>query len=536
MLPIARMSAIALLLAASASALYVTRLGFAPVYLMHDESQFALQAQAIASTGRDLSGRRLPVYFTEQEFPAGRDPVIIYATAAVLEALPLSEASVRLATAVTGVLNVVLMFLVGRRVFKSDLLGVIAAILMALTPAHFIRSRLAISPLYSIPFILAWLLWLARFVDRPDRRTLSVTAAWLGLGVYTYLACMVMMPIYLLLTAWVAYRGQVPGPSTRETSTSSNSPSLRTGWRGALLAGFLIPLVPMTVWYATHPERYAQIVEAYRLYSADVTPVEGALRFAAYDSIRLRLNLVWSFFSPDFLFISGDSSLINSTRQIGFFPLAFAVLIPAGLYQLARNSGEIGKVILVGFVTAPLASVISGAIEMNRIMFVMPFGVLTAGFGVRAMLGSRQALWRWAAIAMLVSVPLQFAGFYRDYMGGYRARSSFWFGGNLRAALMDVIRLEGENHRPVYISRTIPFAHRYWRFYTLAEGRSNLTGQATFYQPQTLDGAAVASGSHLVCALSDGGCEPQASSGMWTRVSTAVEPDGTESFAVFERR
>lgn len=550
MLPIARMSAIALLLAASASALYVTRLGFAPVYLMHDESQFALQAQAIAATGRDLSGRRLPVYFTEQEFPAGRDPVIIYATAAVLEALPLSEASVRLATAVTGVLNVVLMFLVGRRVFKSDLLGVIAAILMALTPAHFIRSRLAISPLYSIPFILAWLLWLARFVDRPDRRTLSVTAAWLGLGVYTYLACMVMMPIYLLLTAWVAYRrlvlserqsdeikvSRVEGPVLSERESDEVEVSRVEGWRGALLAGFLIPLVPMTVWYATHPERYAQIVEAYRLYSADVTPVEGALRFAAYDSIRLRLNLVWSFFSPDFLFISGDSSLINSTRQIGFFPLAFAVLIPAGLYQLARNSGEIGKVILVGFVTAPLASVISGAIEMNRIMFVMPFGVLTAGFGVRAMLGSRQALWRWAAIAMLVSVPLQFAGFYRDYMGGYRARSSFWFGGNLRAALMDVIRLEGENHRPVYISRTIPFAHRYWRFYTLAEGRSNLTGQATFYQPQTLDGAAVASGSHLVCALSDGGCEPQASSGMWTRVSTAVEPDGTESFAVFERR
>ncbi len=261
-----------------------------------------------------------------------------------------------------------------------------------------------------------------------------------------------------------------------------------------MLVGFLVPLVPMAVWYATHPERYAQIIEAYKLYSADATPVEGAVRFAAYDSIRLRLSLVWSFFSPDFLFISGDSSLINSTRQIGFFPLAFAVLIPAGLYQLARNGGDIGKVILAGFVTAPLASVVSGAIEMNRIMFVIPFGVLTAAFGVRALLGARQRWWRWAAIAVLVSVPLQFAGFYRDYMGGYRARSSFWFGGNLRAALTDVIRLEGENNRPVYISRTIPFANRYWRFYTLAEGRSNLTGQATFYEPQTLDATAVPAG------------------------------------------
>ena len=295
-------------------------------------------------------------------------------------------------------------------------MALIAAVLMALTPAHFIRSRLVLSPLYSIPFILAWLLWLARFVDRPDRRTLSVAAAWLGLGVYTYLACMVMMPIYVLLTAWVAFRHPV-GPVLSEREFDEVGVSRVEGWRARCSIGFLVPLVPMAAWYVTHPERYAQIIEAYKLYSADATPVESAVRFAAYDSIRLRLSLVWSFFSPDFLFISGDSSLINSTRQIGFFPLAFAVLIPAGLYQLARNGGDIGKVILAGFVTAPLASVVSGAIEMNRIMFVIPFGVLTAAFGARALLGARQRWWRWAAIAVLVSVPLQFAGFYRDYMG-----------------------------------------------------------------------------------------------------------------------
>lgn len=503
---------------------------------MHDESQFALQAQAIAATGRDLSGRRLPVYFTEPEFPAGRDPIIIYATAVVLEALPLSESSARLATALTGVLNVVLVFLVGRRVFKSDLLGVLAAILMALMPAHFIRSRLALSPLYSIPFILAWVLWLARFLDRPDRRTLAVAAAWLGLGVYTYLACMIMMPIYLLLTAWIAFRHPILSEGGFDEAEVSRVEGPAPGWRAALLVGFIVPLVPMAAWYATHPERYAQIVEAYKLYSADASPVEGAARLAAYDILRLRLSLLWSFFSPDFLFISGDSSLINSTRQIGLFPLAFAVLIPAGLYQLARHGGDMGKVILTGFVTAPLASVVSGAIEMNRIMFALPFGVLTAAFGARAMLGARHRVWRWVALAVLASVPLQFAGFYRDYMGRYRAESSFWFGGNLRAALTDAIRMEGQQTRPVYVSRTIPFANRYWRFYTLVEQRGDLTAQAVFYEPARLDAAAVQPGSHLVCALRDGGCEPQASSGMWTRVSTAVEPDGTESFAVFERR
>lgn len=516
--PIGRTVAIGVLLAASGAMFYVTRLQFAPIYLMHDESQFALQAQAIAATGHDLSGRWFPLYFTEPEFPAGRDPVIIYATALVLKVLPLSESSVRLATSFVGVLNVVLMFVVGRRVFKSDRLGVIAAILLALTPAHFMRSRLALSPLYSIPFILAWLWWLARYVEQPERRTLGVSAAWLGLGLYTYLACMVMMPVYLLLTATVAFRHRTPG------------------WGAPLLLGFLVPLVPMAAWYLTHPERYAQIIEAYKLYSAEANPLPGAGRFAAYDSIRLGLNLFWSSFSPDFLFISGDSSLINSTRQVGFFPMAFAVLIPVGIYRLARSGGDIGRVVLVGFLTAPLASVISGAVEMNRIMFAIPFGVLTAAFGAHGLLAARHSGGRWCALAVLVTVPIQFFGFYADYMGRYRAESSFWFGGNLRGALTEVIRREGQGGRPVYLSRTVPFASRYWRFYALAGGRGDLIERAVFYDPQTLEAASVEPRTHLVCDSRQGGCEPQAGSGMWAPVSTATEPDGTDSFAVYERR
>ena len=72
--------------------LYATGLGDVPVYVMHDEAQGALQAQSIASTGRDLTGRLLPLYFTEPEFPPGRDPALIYFTALVLKVVPFTEA------------------------------------------------------------------------------------------------------------------------------------------------------------------------------------------------------------------------------------------------------------------------------------------------------------------------------------------------------------------------------------------------------------------------------------------------------------
>ncbi|OFW45568.1 MAG: hypothetical protein A3J29_15120 [Acidobacteria bacterium RIFCSPLOWO2_12_FULL_67_14b] len=498
-----RTLAIGAVLAASVAAVYVTRLQFAPIYLMHDESQFALQAEAIASTGRDLIGRRLPLYFTEPEFPAGRDPAIIYATALVLKVLPLSESSVRLATSLVGVLNIVLMFLVARRLLASDLLGVVAALLLAFTPAHFIRSRLVLSPFYSIPFILAWLLWLARFVDTPERRTLVVAAAWLGLGLYTYLGCTVMMPVYLLLTAWVAWRRSA------------------RGWGVALLAGFLVPLVPMAAWSVMHPERYGQIVEAYQLYSVA-------------DTVRLRLHLYWSFFSPDFLFITGETSLINSTRQAGFFPMAFAILIPVGIYRLARSGGDIGKVILAGFLTAPLASVVSGALEMNRIMFAIPFGALTAAYGAQALIGSARPISRAGAAILLVSCALQFSGFYVDYMGRYRVASAEWFGGDIRSAIAEAIERGGDDGR-IHLSRSIPFIRRYWRFYALAANRRDLLGRETFFEWPELDSPAVPAGAVLVCPAAEPACASLASDPSWTLVRSVVEPGGSPTFSVFEK-
>ena len=103
----ARRTAVALgALLIAATALYSWRLAEVPAYLMHDEVNFALQAQALASTGRDTNGRLLPVYFSETGFEAGRDPVMIYVTALMFTLWPLSESAVRLPTVLTGMVSV----------------------------------------------------------------------------------------------------------------------------------------------------------------------------------------------------------------------------------------------------------------------------------------------------------------------------------------------------------------------------------------------------------------------------------------------
>lgn len=490
------------LLAVTGWLIYATRLGEVPAYFIQDEMQWALQSQAIATTGRDMSGRFLPLYFPEPGFPSGRDPVLIYVTALGLKLLPFSDAGVRTPTALIAVLNIVLTFVVARRLFQSTVIGLAAAGLLLFTPIHFLRGRLVLSPLYSIPFILAWLWCLARFEEQRTPRNLVAAACLLGVGTYSYLGAVVMMPIYLMVTLAVGYR--------------------RLGAAAAIkaAAAFAATLIPMALWYVTHPERNAQIVSAYQL-------------DAAAESLLTRwLRLYWSFFDPSFLFVSGDASLINSTREAGFFPMAFAVLLPIGLYAVVRSRQPLPLTIGLGFVIAPLVSMLSGSIEMNRVMFAIPFGVLLAAYGVNAMLRAPALAIRAAAIILLLTIPLQFVRLYSGYFGGYRLAAVPYLAGNSREALRALMAQAAVQSGPIYISEEIEWAQRIWRFYAIADGRMDMLGRALYYRDAPP--ADAAPGAPLVCPAISARCQALKQDG-WTEVAEVPSLDGSRRFTLLAR-
>lgn len=475
--------------------LYGTRLGVVPAYVMHDEAQGALQAHSIATTGRDLSGRLFPLYFTEPEFPPGRDPALIYVTALVLKVVAFDEAGVRTSAALIAVVNVVLTFLLAQRLFHSTAMGLVAAALLLLTPVHFIRGRLLLSPLFTIPFILGWLWALWRFTQQPRPARLAACAVVLGLGTYSYLAAVAMMPVYLLITLAIGFR------------RLGLTPVIKAG------AAFAITLLPMLAWYVTHPERNAEIVSAYQLDESAASPLGRWVR------------LYWSFFDPSFLFVSGDSSLINSTRQAGFFPMAFALLIPIGLHGLIRSKQPVQVAIVIGLLTAPLVSIISGAIEMNRVMFAIPFGVFTAAYGFHVLLQHRAAGKAVAAI-LLLSVAWQFAYFYSGYMGGYRVASASWFAGNAREAIRATMHRASGTTGPVYVSPQIDWVHRSWRFYAIADGKTAMIDRVIYAKEPPADAAP----GSLFLLSSAGQVVPG-----WQVVETVTSIDGGRAFSILRR-
>jgi len=502
--------------------LYVTFLTYAPIYLAHDEVNFGLAAHSIAHTGHDLNGQRWPIIF-HIITRYGRyyaTPVVIYTTALLMRIAPISEWSIRFPTALLGAIDVVLVFLFGRRLFRNDALAAIAAILLALTPAFFIHARLAVDHTYPIVFMLAWLYGLATFLETGSLTWLAIASTMLAVGTFSYLAAMVMMPLYVVLTLVVLWWNRA-----------------RRSAFGVVVAGYAWPLVVLMLWFAADPSRYHELLAFYALpdAAAGVSPLRSVLRLFSYFSLGVRAGVYWDFFNPSMLFFSGDASFLSSTRQVGVFLLPFVVLLPLGAYQIVkRHRAPLPVLVLTGFLTAPLAAVLALAVTIHRALVMLPFAAMVAAYGVEWFL-ERDVRWRRAMYALLALIPLQFAWFYRDYMTGYRVRSAFWFERDQRGAVDAVIAREPPDHSvPVYLSSDIQWLEENWRLYTLKHSRADLIGRAVFVDPRQLTATTMPAGALLISEGADPVVRALLDRGALTQVALITEPDPQFSYIVAE--
>ena len=586
---VTRLVAAALLVAGCV--LYAWRLDEMPTYLSPDEAIISVDAYELATTGRDIRGTFLPLYFHIQMPGEERfgwfTPVIFYLSAAFYQVLPFSEWSVRAPSVFIGVLNLVLIYFLAKRLFASAWIALAAAGLLALSPAHFIFSRYALDYLYPVPFVLAWLLCLQRAVGQRSPAWMLAAGLCLGLGFYSYAAAVLLVPVFLVLTCavWFAETGE---------------------WRaaGRAAAGFGLPLVAFAIWFASHPSAFGDTAQRYALYDAkSLNLLQGLKELLGFPNVERMTSLYWTFFNPAFLFLSGDQSMTFSTRAAGVFPQVLALLIPLGVYRvLAVQRTPFNLLLLAGFVIAPMPAVLvpeAGAI--NRATVMLPFGALLAGFGVAQLstlatirfarptagavgaaalaLGVAYSGWTLAsegrlsgsavgliglgamligfaamagsvrqgpivAIGLLALVVLQFGGFSRDYFGDYRVRLNSWLGGNLRGALEAVIE-----RRPEGSTSRVYFAHlqstsgladirnywmdAYWRFYLIKHHRADLLARSGPLDAANL--SAVEPGSLVLGNLGDRVIDGLVASQQLKPVHTVPELDRDPFFVILEK-
>lgn len=571
-----------LVLALATLVLYAWRLGYSPIHLHYDEVFFGLQAHSIQASGRDLNGRLLPVYFQLENTFNWYQPLAVYWPAITLSIVPLSDAAIRLPTVLVAVANVVLVFFVGRGLTKSTSWGIVAAVLLMLTPAHFIHSRLAMDYVYPLPFILGWLLLMLRYLERRSRNTLFFATFCLGIGFFSYIAGTALTPLYLLATLAVIWW-------LRQPATQS----------AIAIAGFALPVAAAALFLALYPDTLPDLMQKYGLAnrqaaSAGLDPVQQLRELVNSRTISDALNHYWRFYSPGYLFVTGGANLTNSTRTTGVFLPPLAVLLVAGIVLAIRHGGVAFALLLFGFLTAPIpAAAMPEDFTIDRELALLPFAILLATLGAQGIWSARSAWrvrmlttplaaalaaggigylalslvtrgqlsssapllllaasaiyvtgalidrsqsWRPVSAGLLLLVPLLFVPFLQDYFGEYRPRAAAWFGGNIRGAIEAVLRVDAESPGPeIHLSTDIPYMRNYWRFYLQMFERTDLLQKTKEFDGRSLNLEAVAPGSYVLSAGNDEAIQALADRGALTRVAGVTDPGHAEQFTIFRR-
>ncbi len=181
--------------------------GTIPAGINQDEAMAGVDAWALSQYGTDRYGIRYPVHFTAWKY--GQMSVLLsYCMIPFIKLLGFHIVSVRMPMLIASCGSVVLVYLVGKKLFSVKLALVMMA-LTAVNPWHFMQSRWSLDcNLFPHVFLLAFYLLL---LGLDKRRYLYLSMIFFGLTFYCYgVAVYSVTPFLIVFMLWCLWKKRIP--------------------------------------------------------------------------------------------------------------------------------------------------------------------------------------------------------------------------------------------------------------------------------------------------------------------------------------
>ena len=370
--------ATACLLAGVTVLLYSFQLGQAP--LSAAETIQLQQAQKI--------GGGTPLFF-RVDGETWLQPMAVYATA-LFGALGAGEVAGRAASVLAGAINVALVFAAARMIAGRDWVAIAGAVLLLVTPAHWLLARLGTAAIFPTPFVLAWLIGMLHFFRWDSMRSLALAGAALGAGTYAHPAAPLVMGWLWVMSLAALVAGR------------------RLAARNFVILGaaFAALLVPAAIWFSLYPETYPDTFGRWAILKAHLRmPMDGLRAQINWNTLSNRTTLFWGLLDPSLLFFAGRGQAIAPLL------LCSAVLVPLGAVRL-MTSGETGTRILVlsaALIPPLVASTFGLPQDLSTVSPMVATAALLAAAGMQG-LADRRNRWTWLAGAAVVVSMVQLFG------------------------------------------------------------------------------------------------------------------------------
>lgn len=172
-----------------------------PPSLTWDEAAWGYNAYSLGIDGKDEFGKFLPITYIES-FGDFKPPVYAYLSVLPVKLFGLTEFSTRFASAFFGVLTVLLAYFLVRKVFSSFdekfkiVVGLLSALLLAISPWHILLSRAAFEANVATFFIVCGVYFFLLALERSWMLPISIFS--FVVSMYTFNTARIITPLLVL--------------------------------------------------------------------------------------------------------------------------------------------------------------------------------------------------------------------------------------------------------------------------------------------------------------------------------------------------
>ena len=423
-----------------------------------DEASIGYNAYSILKTGKDEWGKFLPLTF--KSFGEYKLPVYIYTVVPSIAIFGLNEFSVRFPSVLFGSLTVLVTFFLVKELFASDNVGLISALLLAISPWHIQASRMALEA--NLGLFITILAALLLFKAKKNSKFYWPSFFFFVLSFYTYNSCRIFAPVFLLIY-FLIQRKDIRIKNIIKPMILGLVlilPIICSGFVGSRQRLYKVGIF-------SDPGIVNQINQGRGECFKNYPKAFCVLRYnrpLTYAQVFIKNYL--SHFSFGFLFLRGSGfSQYNVPNQgvLYFWELPFLIW---GLIYWLKSKKEF-LILLSWLLIAPLANSLTGTAHPVRAILMLPvFQILSAtGIFSSFVFFLERKYFKFLYLVLLsLIISVSFAGFVIKYFIYYPIPAEWnWQMGYLE--LYQKLEVQEAKYEKIYISKFYGEPHIFYLFY-----------------------------------------------------------------------
>lgn len=386
-----------------------------PPHLTNDEAALGYNAYSILTTLKDEHGQFLPIVF--QSFGDWKPGLYIYLTTLPVAIFGLNEFSTRLVGALSGILAIYLVYLLGNKIFPKKI-GIWTALFLAISPWHIHFSRGAWEVNLALTITLAAVYFFIKAIQ-DDSKYFVWSSILFGLTLWSYQGAKLSTLLVICALTLIYFKDIIKIP--RKVLLIS------------LLAGVVLAIPIALSFYEGKTGR----LEVYSIFSyerpqaviSEITDqnneTQTSLEYYLYHSESLNfmrgiLSRYLNHFSGRFLLFEGDwQSKLHGAPNTGVLLIADITLVILGFIYLSKNFSNKGvRFIVLWLLLSPLPAALSRdqVQAVRSFAMVIPLSFLLA-FGISYFWDnfSKDKLWSKISVVFVVLYLFNFTYFVDQY-------------------------------------------------------------------------------------------------------------------------